>query len=360
MRTRAAAVCVLAIACLAGTAGTASASSFFSLDGTSTIPASGNASLYPSTITVPGTTTGLVTDIDVGITGVTHANLMDLGAVLVSPGGKAFEPFDAIDGGSVSNINVTFNDQASGLAPQGGTLATGTYKPTVRIFGLSESYPAPGPGLAYANPGPAGGGTATLDGTFGGFAASGTWKLYVVDFDGATGGGSIAQWDMLITTAAPDASLTPFTHAFPVTDPAAGPTSARTFTLTNTGATPLHLDAASIGGTAPGDFAITEDLCASQTLAPSATCTANVAFDPTSVGNKDAQLRIGVEDVGTLTSELSGTGQAPVITLPPPPSSQTAPGPAATGQRAAALAKCKKKKGAARKKCKKRANKLPL
>jgi hypothetical protein len=298
-------------------ASTASASTSFFSSGGATIPDSGTANPYPSTTNVHDMT-GLTTDIDVGILGLTHTDVSDIGAVLVSPGGQAFELFDDINGGSVSGISVTFNDQAAGLAPDTGTLSSGTYKPTARITG--SSFPSPGPLTAYDNPGPAGGGTATLDGTFGGFGANGTWKLYLDDF-AAVDSGSITQWDMLITTATPDATLTPagtpIPNQFGVRDPAQGPTASRTFTATNTGATPLHLGTAVIGGNDPGDFAIPagDDHCSSHTLAPAGVCTVDVAFDPGGVGDKTAQLRIDVADVGPLNSELEGTGQSPIASL---------------------------------------------
>jgi hypothetical protein len=73
----------------------------------------------------------------------------------------------------------------------------------------------------------------------------------------------------------------------------------------------------------------------------------------------------------TSTLDIDGgartVGSAPDIGadefVPAPPVTPTPPGPTAaatTGQRAAALKKCKKKKGPARKKCKKKALKLPV
>ncbi len=66
----------------------------------------------------------------------------------------------------------------------------------------------------------------------------------------------------------------------------------------------------------------------------------------------------GVVDFLDACPTQSGTSNGcPVSTPPPPPSTSTGP----TGQRAAALKKCKKKKSAqARTKCKKKANKLPV
>jgi CSLREA domain-containing protein len=66
----------------------------------------------------------------------------------------------------------------------------------------------------------------------------------------------------------------------------------------------------------------------------------------------------GVVDFLDACPTQAGTGDGCPVSTPPPPSSGSS-GP--TGQRAAALKKCKKKKSAkARKKCKKKANKLPV
>ncbi len=175
-------VAALGAALLFAAPASATTKSAFSTGGTATIPNSGSASLYGWTTNVSGFGSGeLITDIEVGVLGITHQYLGDIGAVLVSPGGQAFELFDDVDGCSVSGFDMTFHDTApDGLVPQTCPPASGTFKPTVRIFGASESYPDPGPGLAYANPGPAGGGTATLDGTYGGYGANGLWKLYIV------------------------------------------------------------------------------------------------------------------------------------------------------------------------------------
>jgi hypothetical protein len=71
--------------------------------------------------------------------------------------------------------------------------------------------------------------------------------------------------------------------------------------------------------------------------------------------------------LGDIDGGARSLGSAPDIGadefVPAPTVTPTPPGPtaaAATGQRAAALKKCKKKKGKARKKCKKKAAKLPV
>jgi hypothetical protein len=66
---------------------------------------------------------------------------------------------------------------------------------------------------------------------------------------------------------------------------------------------------------------------------------------------------------GTFTDNETITITVTAIPVPAPPGggiSPTTTAPQATGQRAAALKKCKKKRGKARSKCKKRAKKLPV
>ena len=107
-------------------------------------------------------------------------------------------------------------------------------------------------------------------------------------------------------------------------------------------------------GANPGDFSQTNN-CANPTsnsgLAPGV-CQFFIAFKPTAQGTRTATLTLGTNTTGAPPQpvSLSGVGiTAPTSTTP------------ATGQRAAALAKCKKKKSKkARKKCRSKANLLPI
>ena len=132
------------------------------------------------------------------------------------------------------------------------------------------------------------------------------------------------------------------------------PTSAVKFTVTNAGPGNSGTLAATLAGANASEFGITENNCTGHTLANLGTCTVSVRFAPTSAGAKAAKLNITGTPGGTQSSALTGTATAPP---PPPPPPATGP----TGQRSAALKKCKKKKSKqARKKCKKKANKLPV
>jgi hypothetical protein len=108
-----------------------------------------------------------------------------------------------------------------------------------------------------------------------------------------------------------------------------------------------------LAGPNASEFGITANTCAGQTLAALATCTVSVRFAPATAGAKTATLNIIGTPGGTTSASLTGTATSPP---PPPPAANTQ-----TGQRSAALKKCKKKKSKqARKKCKKKANRLPV
>jgi hypothetical protein len=136
------------------------------------------------------------------------------------------------------------------------------------------------------------------------------------------------------------------------------PTASTQFTVENAGPGTSGTLAAALAGANASQFGITQDNCTGQTLADDGTCTVFVRFAPTSAGAKAARLNITGTPGGTQFSALTGTATA--VPSPPAPTPPAAtPGP--TGQRAAALKKCKKKKSKqARKKCKKKANKLPV
>jgi hypothetical protein len=93
-------------------------------------------------------------------------------------------------------------------------------------------------------------------------------------------------------------------------------------TITNTGAVPATIEGLSLAGANPGDFdlddaslALGAGTCTGATLAPGASCTANVALRPAQTGALSASLRVFTGGVSSPTSvALSGTGvPAPVM-----------------------------------------------
>jgi hypothetical protein len=93
--------------------------------------------------------------------------------------------------------------------------------------------------------------------------------------------------------------------------------SAHTFTVSNTGTTGLVIGTIGLTGTNPSDFVKVSDGCSGQTVAPSASCTVQVAFAPATLGAKSALLSIPSNDpiAPTLGVPLNGIGALPVLTV---------------------------------------------
>jgi len=72
--------------------------------------------------------------------------------------------------------------------------------------------------------------------------------------------------------------------------------SAQTFTISNTGDTDLVIGTITLTGTDTPEFSIQSNNCQGQALAPSASCTFEVVFLPTSAGLKSANLSIPSND----------------------------------------------------------------
>jgi subtilisin-like proprotein convertase family protein len=162
------------------------------------------ASPYPSSIAVSGMT-GLVTDVNVHLLGVTHAIAQDIDILLVGPTGASLVVMSDVPGGGgfgANNANLTFDDQAATGVPATGVLSGNlTFKPTDNDVNqtLTDSWPSPAPA-----PGPA----STLSAAFTGTNANGTWRLFVVD-DAQGDNGSIASgWSLTITTEEAAAATT--------------------------------------------------------------------------------------------------------------------------------------------------------
>ena len=85
-------------------------------------------------------------------------------------------------------------------------------------------------------------------------------------------------------------------------------TSGRTITVTSTGNAPLIISSVSLGGANPDDFWLGNDGCSGVALAPGASCTVAVSFEPLRIGTRTATVTI-VHNAGTSsTVSLSGTG----------------------------------------------------
>ena len=147
------------------------------------VPASGNGSPYPSTLTISNQTAN-INGLVVRLLGVTHANPDDLDILLVGPGGQTVLLMsDAGGSADINNVTLTFDDAASSFLPDSTQITSGTFKPTDYTAG--DTFPSPAPG------GPYGSSLSIFNGT----SPNGTWRLFVRD-DTSPRSGSIAGWSL--------------------------------------------------------------------------------------------------------------------------------------------------------------------
>ncbi|PWU09737.1 MAG: hypothetical protein C5B50_26760 [Verrucomicrobia bacterium] len=138
------------------------------------------ATPYPSTITLSGQL-GVVGKVTVTLQGFGHTYPHDVGALLAGPQGQTVVLMaDAGGGQPVTNLNLTFDDNATARLSEFGALASGSYRPGSP--GTGDTFPSPAP------TGPYGGGLYGFRGT----SPNGTWSLYVLD-DAADDSGTIAH-----------------------------------------------------------------------------------------------------------------------------------------------------------------------
>jgi hypothetical protein len=137
-------------------------------------------------------------------------------------------------------------------------------------------------------------------------------------------------------------------------------TPPQTITLSNTSPS-LQLSIVTIATS--GDFKVSSDGCSGRNIGQGGSCQVGVLFDPTAAGIRTGTLSIDdpAANGSPHTIALSGTGAFPGGTPTGATPTATPTGGTATGERAAALKKCKKKRSArARRRCRKRARLLPL
>jgi hypothetical protein len=93
--------------------------------------------------------------------------------------------------------------------------------------------------------------------------------------------------------------------------------AARTVDLTNRGATDLHMGTVTLAGSGAGSFVLGADSCSGATVAPGASCQADVRFVPDGLGARAATLRFADDAADSPQSlPLSGTGISPVALTP--------------------------------------------
>ncbi len=190
-----------------------------------TIPDSGPASPYPSSIFVSGVT-GTVGRVTVTLSNLTHTFVEDLDVLLVGPTGQKAVIFsDAGNPNAIASATVTLDDTAGVALPDNGPILSGAYTPA--------DYE---PGGAFNPPAPTGPYASVLS-VFASQNPNGLWSLYVMD-DTAGDAGSIGGgWSLSIYTITPvnqlvDVGLSARATPDPVR---VGDAITYTFTVTNLG-----------------------------------------------------------------------------------------------------------------------------
>src|SRR5215203_6185730 len=155
-----------------------------------TIPDSGAASVYPSTINVTGQQ-GSINNISVQLFNVGHANPEDLDILVVSPSGTAsIVMSDVCGGGDVEDqlwsLHTTIQP---GLSFMGAQCPSVSYKATDTGFGGPDSWPGA----------PAGTHLARFQDFFG-EDPNGEWKLYVIDDSPGNAGDIETGWGLTFST----------------------------------------------------------------------------------------------------------------------------------------------------------------
>ncbi len=169
------------------------------------IPSSGLAVPYPSQIAVSGQT-GPISDLNVKLNALSHTSPPDIGVALIGPGGQALVLMSCVSNSvDATNVNLRLDDSSPiQLPPNSSALASASYKPAYHAgCPAPRSFPLPGPGTAYGNPGPLFGGTATLASTFNGASANGIWSLFAGDYAAGNGGQFAGGWSLEISPDPP-------------------------------------------------------------------------------------------------------------------------------------------------------------
>jgi subtilisin-like proprotein convertase family protein len=165
---------------------------------------------YPSSLTVSGLPVA-VSKVALKIKGLSHTYPDDIDMLLVGPGGnRAIVMSDA--GGlspGVTNVNLTFDDNAALTLDMLNNPPSGTYRPI--DFDPGDILPAPAPGGFYSS----------ILYQFDGMDPNGSWALFIADDASGDTGIIAGGWCLDITT------MTPVAHSNPrlVTIPAGAPST---------------------------------------------------------------------------------------------------------------------------------------
>jgi carboxypeptidase T len=192
-----------------------------------TIPDSGPGVPYPSLISYSAG--GTILDVNVTLNDVSHTYPDDVDILLVGPAGQSVILMsDAGGSNDVTDVDLTFDDEATATLPDSAQIVTGSYDPTNYLTG--DTFPAPAPGGPYG----------TTMSVFDGTNPNGNWSLYVVDDLGGDEGQIASGWCVDIQTSG-GATATPTSTVTPI-PPSVTATSTGTNTPVPPSATPTLPD----------------------------------------------------------------------------------------------------------------------
>jgi subtilisin-like proprotein convertase family protein len=154
----------------------------FTNAGTIAIPEEGEATPFPSTINVTGFKGGKITDIEVSLDGLSHTFPNDIAILLVAPNDRpAFILNGAGGGDDVTNIDLTFDDDAAAVIPDVGPMVGGRFRASV--FDLPAGTNAQFRSLSALK----------------GINPNGVWQLFVFDTTDDEEGQIANGWSLEIT-----------------------------------------------------------------------------------------------------------------------------------------------------------------
>ena len=161
------------------------------------------ASPYPSSVAVSGFAGQVVTKTTVTLFGFTHGFPSDADMLLIGPQGQKTIVMANAGGQnkySVTNLVLTFDDNASSTLPIYSQLVSGTFKPTDGYAALGYAdlpfdFPSPAPAGNSNSP-------AALS-VFKNTDPNGVWKLFVVDDVSGDTGSIVGGWSLTLSIAVP-------------------------------------------------------------------------------------------------------------------------------------------------------------
>jgi len=272
-----------------------------------TIPDSGPATLYPSTLNVSGLT-GVVTRVTATLRGYSHSWPDDVDVLLVGPDGqKVLLMSDCGGGGEVNDLTLTFDDGALSPLLNTSASATGSYKPT-NFDTVSDNFPSPAPGAPF-------GSTMSL---FNGRNPNGNWSLYVQD-DGSLDSGSITQgWILSITasnlvcaSSAGNVADLGVAQTFNPVTAAVGSNVTVSINLTNQGPSPAAF--VTLTNVLPASLSFLSASASSGIVSH----TAGVVFDSLGLINPGETISLTIQTLATTAGVLTNQILAGAITFDP-------------------------------------------